>query len=96
MFTTFCLVRRSLLNAKDMLIWGCCVLVPGHNLKKSQDRALAGKFYCFAQTRSLLRWLDVANDNIKHAHGSRFLDLDRLHPDPPIGQRLLDLDPAPM
>jgi hypothetical protein len=50
------------LNAKYMHIWGCQVLVPGHNLKKSEDRALEGKFYVFSKTHSLLRWLDVAND----------------------------------
>jgi hypothetical protein len=83
-------------NAKDMHIWGCRVLVPVHNLKKSQDRALEEKNYGFAKTRSLLRWLDVANDNIKHVHGARFLELDCLHPDPPIEQKLLDLDLATM
>jgi hypothetical protein len=31
------------LNAKDMHIWGCRILVPGHNFKKSQDCALEGK-----------------------------------------------------
>jgi hypothetical protein len=70
------------------------VLVPGHNLKKSRDRAVKGKFYCFAKTWSLLCWFDLANNNIKHTHGARFLGLDRLHPNPPIGQILLDLDPG--
>jgi hypothetical protein len=82
------------LKAKDMHKWGCRVLVPGHNLKKSEDRDLEGKFYGFAKTRRLLIWLDVANDNVKHAHGARFLDIDLLNPSPPIGQQLLALDPA--
>jgi hypothetical protein len=85
----------EVLNAKDMHIRGCRVLlVPGHNLKKYQDRALEGKLYGFTKTRSLLHWLCVATDIINHAHGAHFLKLDRLHPNPPIGHKLLDLDPA--
>jgi hypothetical protein len=76
----------EVLNTKDMHIWGCLVLVPGHNLKKSQDLALGGKFYGFTKTRSLIRWLDVDNDNIKHSHGARFLEIDRLRHNRSIGQ----------
>jgi hypothetical protein len=82
------------LNAKDMHIWGCRVLVPAHNLKKADDRATYGRFYGFAKTRSLLRWLDPATDNVKHAHDAHFLDIDLLDPNPSIGERLLALDPA--
>jgi hypothetical protein len=42
----------------------------------------------------LLSWLDVETDNIKHAHSDRFLEIDRLRHNHPIGQQLLDLDPA--
>jgi hypothetical protein len=82
----------EILNAKDMHVWGCRVLVPAHNLKKYQDRATEGLFYGFAKTRSLLRWLD-ATDHVKHAHGAHFLEFDPLRLDPHIGQRLLALDP---
>jgi hypothetical protein len=78
-----------------MHIWGCRVLAPGHNLKKSEDRALDGKLYGVSKTRSILRWLNIANDNVKYAHCARFLEIDILHPSPPpIGQQLLALDPA--
>jgi hypothetical protein len=77
-----------------MHIWGCRVLVPAHNLKKSHHyRASEGKVYGFAKTRSLICWLYVTTDNIKHARGARFLEIDTLRPGPPIGQRMLSLDP---
>jgi hypothetical protein len=74
-----------------MHIWGCHILVPPHNIKKADDRATAGRFYGFAKTHSLLRWLDSVTDNFKHAHGAHFLEIDLVDPNPLIGQRLLAL-----
>jgi hypothetical protein len=82
------------LNVKDIHIWGCRVLVPTHNLKNADDRATDEKIYGFAKTRSLLRWLDPAIDNAKHAHGARFLGIYILDPNPSICQQRLALDPA--
>jgi hypothetical protein len=75
----------KILNAKDMHIWGCRVLIPAHNLKKSQDRAIEDLFYGFAKTHSLLHWLDVATYHANRTHGVRFLEFDPLRLDPPIG-----------
>jgi hypothetical protein len=62
--------------------------------KKSEERAIDGKFYGFTKTCSLLNFLDVAKYNANHAHGAHFLDIDLLHPNPPIYQQVLSLDPA--
>jgi hypothetical protein len=53
-------------SAKEMYVWGCCVLFADHNLKKSQDRACEGFYYGFALmmqwiTTSMLRPLDSLN-----------------------------------
>jgi hypothetical protein len=82
------------LNAKDMHICGCRVLVPAHNIKKAYDRANYGRFHGFSKTRILLRWLHPATDDVKHAYGARFLEIDLPDPNPTIGQSLIALDPV--
>jgi hypothetical protein len=81
-------------SAKDLPIWGCQVLVPGHYLKKADNRASEGLFYGFDKSRNLLRWLDPAMDTVEHAHGARFIKLDPTQSHPTPGQRLLSLDPT--
>jgi hypothetical protein len=41
---------------------------------------------------ALLPWCDDSTDNIKHAHGARFLEIDPLHPKPSPGQKILRLN----
>jgi hypothetical protein len=77
-----------------MHIWGCRVLGPCHNLKKSEDRAIDEKFYGFTKTRILICWLGVVKYNVKHAHSAGFLEIELLHPSPSIGQQSLYVDPA--
>jgi hypothetical protein len=60
---------------KDMHVWGCYILVPAHDLNNSEESVSDRKFYGFAKTRSLLLWLGLITDNVKHAHGARFLGI---------------------
>jgi hypothetical protein len=39
---------------KDMHIWGCRILVPARDLKKSQDRASQGYLYAYIKSQALL------------------------------------------
>jgi hypothetical protein len=75
-----------------MHIWGCHITVPAHELKKSDNRATDGKFGGFAKNRSLFRWLDPTTNHFKHAHGAHFMEIDPLHPPPPLDKQLLALD----
>jgi hypothetical protein len=78
----------------DMHIWGCQVLVPAQNMKKSEDRAEYGLFYGYTRRRALLKQFDDSTKNVKHAHGARLLEIDSLMPITPPGQRLLQLESA--
>jgi hypothetical protein len=79
-------------NYKDIPIWGCCMLVPHHEMKNSEDRASLGFFYGYDKSRSLLWWCYDSTDNVKHAHRARFLEIDPLRPYPSPGQQLLRLE----
>jgi hypothetical protein len=71
---------------------GCRVLVPNHDMKKSDNFAALGQFYGYAKTRALLRWIDPLTDAVKHEHAARFLEIDPTHPVITPGQQLLRLD----
>jgi hypothetical protein len=66
--------------AAYMHIWGYHVLVPNHDMKKSNNRAALGQFYRYAKTRALLRWIYPLTDAVKHARAARFLEIDHTSP----------------
>jgi hypothetical protein len=78
----------------DMHIWGCQVLVPANNMKNSEDIAEYGFFYGYTKIRALLKWFDNYTNNVQHAHGARFLELDPLMSITSPCQRLLQLESA--
>jgi hypothetical protein len=49
--------------------------------------------YGFTKIRSLFCWLGPVMDHVKQAHRARFMEIDHLHPIPPIVKQLLSLDP---
>jgi hypothetical protein len=77
---------------KYMHLWGCQILFPSHDITKRNYRADEGYFYGYAKSRALLCWFDDKTKNVKHAHGSRLLELDPLVIAPTPGRQLLKLE----
>jgi hypothetical protein len=76
---------------KDMHIWGCRLIFPAHDIKKSQESANEGFFYGYTKSDTLLYWFDDTTKNVKHAHGAQFLELNPLMRDATPVQQLLRL-----
>jgi hypothetical protein len=77
-------------TAKEIHIGGCRVLVADHALKKSEDRACAGFYNGFANSRIRIHWFYDATDVCNHSQGARFFELDPTAKNPSRGQRILN------